>query len=477
MGCVLGQKDKLDSNLEYIIDIQNSKEAIALSEESLYSIFKTNFALNLHVELTDYTFGYIKESLLNIYKNIDYKTNSKENYSIKMDFMGNPIFSEVSYRMLREIIYFVHFTSKNFVRKFHIEFKFKNCLIFYKADSLEESMYKYSIILLSDFQMGFVKDFCLKFQFENFLYFDKNEVKLSEIIQVMMKTLSDNEVFSSYRGIIFPPLEYKDHNELNLLLSEISNKFFNFVEIPMKIVQSNFQNLKSLIKTIQLHMTSIENFCLTLMFYNLKTENVSKITEMILNLLQEFLLSFFIDENTNKNFFVKLFFVLYETNTVEYKYYVFKEKTHQVKRGGLRKSTSTISPFAQSNPFNSLKFNVLKNLGISNEVLILGKKFKKEINQKKKILKLIESFLNLNEVITSCTTRDSYSVNFKKNSLPQSGNNSSFESMRSSRSSLTGLNYPFLYENQKRKFVIEDKDSDNFNLDYNEKFIEFYKVS
>jgi hypothetical protein len=124
MGCVLG-KDKLDPNLEYIIDIQNSKEATVLSEESLYSIFKTNFILNLHIELTDYTFGFIKDSLINIYKSIDYKTNSKENYSIKMDFMGNPIFSEVSYRMLREIIYFLHFSSKNFVRKFQMEFKFK----------------------------------------------------------------------------------------------------------------------------------------------------------------------------------------------------------------------------------------------------------------------------------------------------------------------------------------------------------------
>jgi len=475
MGCVLG-KDKLDPNLEYIIDIQNSKEATVLSEESLYSIFKTNFILNLHIELTDYTFGFIKDSLINIYKSIDYKTNSKENYSIKMDFMGNPIFSEVSYRMLREIIYFLHFSSKNFVRKFQMEFKFKNSLIFYKSDVVEESMYKYSLILLSNFQMGFVKDFCLKFQFENFLYFDKNEVKLPEIIQVMMKSLSENDLLSNYRGIIFPPIEYRDHNDLNLLLSEISTKFLNFVEIPMKIVQSNFQNLKSLIKAIQVHMSCIENFCLTLMFYNLKNENVSKITEMVLNLLQEFLTSFFLDENINKVCFLKMFFVLYETNSVEYKYYVFKEKTHQEKRGGLRKNPSCASSLSQANPFISPKINLLKNLAISNEVLQLSKKLKVENKNKKKILKLIECFLNLNEVPTSCTTRDS--SNFKKNSLPLSGNNSSFESMRSSRSSLSGLgNFPFLYESQKRKFVIEDKDTDVFNLDYNEKFIEFYKVS
>jgi hypothetical protein len=46
MGCVLG-KDKLDSSSDCIVDIHNSKEAIALSDESLYNQLRTNFNIIL----------------------------------------------------------------------------------------------------------------------------------------------------------------------------------------------------------------------------------------------------------------------------------------------------------------------------------------------------------------------------------------------------------------------------------------------
>jgi hypothetical protein len=461
-----------------VMDIHNSKELVSLSEESIYTQFKNNFRVNLHSELNEFALGYLKESLMNIYKNFEYKTNTKESYTVNFDFMHNTVGSDVCYRMLREVIYFIHFTSKNFIRRLKLGFKFKNCCVVYKGDSLsesDESFYKFSLILLSDFHLGFVKDFSLKFQFEIFLYYNKNEVKLKEIIKEMINTLGENELYLKYKAVIFPPIEFTDEEDLEFLLSKISG--LNFVEIPMKIVQSNFQNLKNFIKSLQTHPTIIENFCLTLMFYNLKNDNVANITEMILTMLQDFISSFFGEEGTNKVFFLKMFFVIYENNSVEYRYYIFKEKSAMGKRGGLRSSQSNL--FASA---SNLKITVTKCPAFSNEVMIIGKKFSKDKCDKRKILTLINGFLIENSSFSN--TRESSFGNLKKTFLTSSQNinvnssNSSFESVRSSKSGLTGANYQYLFESQKRKFIIEDRDNvDNLNLDYNEKFIEFYKIS
>jgi hypothetical protein len=258
------------------------------------------------------------------------------------------------------------------------------------------------------------------------------------------------------------------------------------------------------------HVNNFDNICLTFYFYNLKKENIEKIVELILTMFQEITSIYFELNKEQKVFFLKLFFIIYETNSVYYKYFVFKESSERIKKGGLRRntndnnslrsSTSTSSLFNMN--INNKNANYIDKENYSKITKILMQKIKHKVEEggqsknyfeRKKIFNNIFSFLGLIQNIPTLNTNYNGDIkkknkfNFPKinrtNSLLSNHekldkHNSSISSNKSNSSGNSAMMIlkDYISETQNRKFVIDDKnDENNFNFDYNEKFIEFYK--
>jgi hypothetical protein len=454
MGCVLGNNAKLDELGELIYSIKSPNDASLLSDEKMYEVIRKSFIINISTSLSDFIFKSLKESLQHIYKKFK-KEEKKLNYKLLLNFDQNAVSSDISYKMIKEIIYFLHFTTKNLSVCIDSEFIFKNCYISYH----KEEKAKYSIILVSELSLGFIKDFCLKFQFENFLFFNKNEVSLQKLIFKIMKELEQENLLNNYNGLILPPLEYENDEDIQFLFDQLSNKNIRFVEIKLKININNFQNLKQIFNILMQNINHFDNFCFTMMFYNMRGENVNKISELILNLYQEMLMPLFLlEENNQKFYLLKLFFIIYENNYVDYKYFIFKLKEKKAKRNNINNSVTVTN-----------RTPMVFKVSFPYFVLVLNEKFKKNnLDNKKKILNLIHKFMELNE-------NSSFSAYCVQNKNCNSFTNTLNASVNTSNESKGSNNKSnVIFEQQSRRFILND---DSVEIDYNEKYLEFYKCS
>jgi hypothetical protein len=481
MGCVLNSNKSLQTDVILEINTEEDLNSIDKNEFSLTQNFRKSYTFRVNAMIEDKIFRFIKNFLLEYYSNIRSKCTETDHYSISFN-TKLPVSTDVNCRLIKEFLNFIHFTAKNCTRNFNFEFKYKHFLLLYKniyhngepekkenVPKLTHKDFRYSLFFITKFDIFFVKDYFLKYHMENFLIYNKNEFALEEITEMI---ISDVKLYTrEFQGIIFPPIEFTKEEELSgflydviqspLLLYEIE---LNFIEIQIKVNINNYSILKNLLQTFIRYTGTIENVTLSLMFYNVKQENISKSDEYILGILNEFAKDYF----TKKTIFIlKLFFIIYERNCVEYKYYIFKEKE---KKSSLIKRNSKQSQQSHSverSSQQSEKPHFLNSNYLTNK---FGKL--KKLQNYKKILATLDAFL-----------LPQFGV--KANTASGSTENNSFVS--NSNKSIYSLNFgirDLIVDNQSRKFLLnsdnETNDSSNFvsfNTDYNEKFVEFYKLS
>ena len=104
MGCVLGNNAKLDELGELIYSIKSPNDASLLSDEKMYDVIRKSFIINISATLSDFIFKSLKESLQHIYKKFK-KEDKKLNYNLLLNFDQNAVSSDISYKMINEIIF------------------------------------------------------------------------------------------------------------------------------------------------------------------------------------------------------------------------------------------------------------------------------------------------------------------------------------------------------------------------------------
>jgi hypothetical protein len=520
MGCIITQSEI--SQPELVLNIRKEKEALILLDERLSTYFKLNFIINIQTPLTESIYRNLKEMLANLHKSL---ASSKEtlNYYLMINFDQNLLESEVSFKMFRDFTFFLHFTASKFNRRLNCEFKFSNVLLTYKNLTVDSCEIKWSLIHLQEFNINLIKELSLKYHFENFLLFNETELSLNSVLNVLFENIHRN-----YKCLILPPILIQE-NELHKLLEKLSKLKLDYLEIQLKLDINNFHKLKTLMDVLAKFIIFFENMTVSLIFYNTKCENIQKVSELSLNLIP---VEIFFSQNESRIFLFKLFFVIYEANTVDYKYYVFKGNVKKSKKSLLRCPIS-IDP-------KQIKQKIY---------LIIQRKLNGNIQHKTKIYKSISEFLFFEENLSSKSIlieKDSENLDSPNLSLDQLINNqiSSYQKkenlmMKSSslinekvvqpelassstlaqeknltfmrrmysltpsskKKGTSGISFSsdgrkllketnsdgdqtnlqdkanfYLSEYQSRKFFIEDLvESKNFNLEYNSKLIEFYK--
>lgn len=459
---------------EYTLHILREVDAEMLKNEEIVNMFENSLRIIFQTAITENLEKIVETFLINFYhkrvasemliKNHDNLHSDPNQTSLLIEFAKTqPEISDIHLRIFRECIRFIHFNSSKCSGNSKFEFVFPNYTILYKniqKGSLDEctpysSNYEYSLIILnlnsnntnprSSSYLSFLRDFIFRLQFETFLNHKHETEKISEykeIIEELINAVENVKYNAEIKGVIFPPLEIISEADMDLFLESIKNiklKSSNnenedysnvkneiiFIEIQIKITISNFHNLNTFTSLLTNHSAKLPtNLAFTLIFYNIKQENVNMMVEL---LLRSFLPLLQNPCSHLSNFFLKLYFVLYESNSVDYRYYTFKTEEHLItnnKKGGLRNLS-----------------RVTEKAGVSTKSIAsvsTGSIEDKEIEN-------IEV-----ESVKSQSTGSNWNVN---------------PSWKH-----------YLIESSKRKFIL-DNQIENFSADYNQKFLEFYKYS
>lgn len=528
MGCIGSQSE--NTQPELVLNIFKEKDASVLIDDKITSYFKLNFIINLHTELTENIFKLIKEMLSNLHFSL---STSKEtlNYYLFINFCQNSLESEVSYKIFREVIFFLHFTASKYNRRLTCDFEYSNIKVSYKNINFDSTEVKWSLFLLKDYKLNIIKEFSLKFHFENFLLFKDDELSINSVMKVLCETIEDK-----FKGIILPPIILNEL-ELHSLLQKLSRLKLQYIEVCLKIDINNFHKLKSLISTLSLFFNYYDNIAISFIFYNIKLENINKVSELIIQMLP--LESYFIIDEM-KVFYLKLFFVIYENNSVDYKYYIFKGMAQMTKKSRFKNTEALkikteerktyflfnkisgelkdkikiirlINCFLFSSSlssYNSLyknEYNSKSDLSINQFIRVssenlkslrqatIDQNFGSTFSQKTKQNNSFSNTSNFPRVepvsISSIDKKNLSQVNGKNTIENKDDNIGPYHTLSQSRfdnfnSNSSRCSNKFTDENknyyqsdyQSRKFFIDDHiDLKNFNPNYNDKYIEFYK--
>jgi hypothetical protein len=293
----------------------------------------------------------------------------------------------------------------------------------------------------------------------------------------------------NFEGVVFPPIEYLSIEELRILFKNYNRIFeknpkfsIKFLEFQIKIKMKNYNKIKDFINFLFFEFKNLENFAITLYFYNIKINSVLKMTENILIIIYEKL-----KERKINYFFLKLFFVMPENNSVEYKYFIYQENEKYL----LRKNQGEFSPnknriLKTSPKIKEKKLNIEKEKNMKGksdndnennnyiDVLINCKVLQKIIFNKN-IKKKLEDFLKAKQIPKSSTNT---SNNNSISSFHHSENHSQHSNLTNqSESYLISTMKEFKVEKTIRKFLINQKNPDNFHSGYKDFYTELYKIS
>jgi hypothetical protein len=287
-----------------------------------------------------------------------------------------------------------------------------------------------------------------------------------------------------------------------------------FAEFQIKIKSKNYVKINDFIDIIFMEFEKLDNFAITIYFYELNKIQKDKEKDNSINKISENLLMFVyqkLKERKISHFILKFFFILNEninenanentnkngSNSVEYKYFIFQENPDYLIKKSDDHSSYSYNHNYQSNKNNILKTTLVIKATKNNNLLRMRKdsltlintknikyidfllrfKILKKILMNKNIKNKLEDFLRSKKILQRTSTNTSNNQNsLCSNNFSENYSNITYKSNQS-ENCLLNIMKEYKIEKTSRKFLINLKNPENYQKGYKEFYTELYKIS